>query len=46
MLTWAMVYLSKATGMEPDNYAPFIIAMGCDVAIFYFIASAFGARLC
>lgn len=42
MLTWAYAWISK----QMNEYVPliFIIAMGCDVAIFYYIAAAFGAR--
>ncbi len=42
MLTWAMVYL-YIHGMK-DDYEPngvwFVIAMCCDVAAIYYIASA------
>ena len=43
MLTWAIVYYSvKSKGY---NGLWFVIAMGCDVAIFYYIALAFGAKV-
>jgi hypothetical protein len=38
MLTWAMAYLFVKN--KGDNGLYLIIAMGCDVAIFYWIAEA------
>jgi hypothetical protein len=38
MMTWAYVFL--ATRKLADNGLHFLIAMGCDVAIFYYIACA------
>ncbi len=43
MLTWAMAYIFKH--FNNGNALLLIIAMGCDVAIFYYIALAFGARI-
>ncbi len=44
MLTWAMVYLSIHSKIEWNSTLPFGTAMLCDVAIFYFIASAFAGK--
>lgn len=41
MLTWAMVYLSVKRKIAWENAVPYFVAMGCDVAIFYYIAQAF-----
>jgi len=39
MLTWAYVYL--ATKSKWENGLHLLVAMGCDVGIFYYIACAF-----
>jgi len=40
MLTWAMVYATKL-GVSFEYAIPYLVAMGCDVAIFYDITQAF-----
>lgn len=40
MLTWAYVYLAKNRPADWGNGLHLIIGMGCDVAIFYYIACA------
>ena len=42
MLTWAMVYYCTKTGGY--NGLWFVIAMGCDVGIFYYLSEA--AKAC
>ena len=43
MLTWAWFWYASKEGVRPGDLAH-LIPMGCDVAIFYFIASAIGGR--
>lgn len=45
MLTWGLAWYCVRSNEHPTNFVPFIIAMGCDVAIFYYAASTLGARL-
>lgn len=40
MLTWAIAYLFVRTDF--DNGLHLVVAMGCDVAIFYHISKMFG----
>jgi hypothetical protein len=41
MLTWALVVLATITGRQWETAVPYFVAMGCDVAIFYWIAQVF-----
>lgn len=43
MLTWAFFWYATKDNVKTGDLA-YLIPMGCDVAIVYFIASAFGAR--
>ncbi len=44
MLTWGIVYLFVKT--KGTNGLHLIIAMGCDVAIIYYVAEAFTRHAC
>ena len=45
MLTWGLAWYCVRSKEHPANFMPFIIAMGCDVGIFYYIALAVSARV-
>ena len=44
MLAWVIVYLVKTGAIGPEHVLVLLIAMGCDVGIVYYIASAVAGK--